>query len=89
MPCLNRNLLPLVGALAVGAFIAAGAGSAKADEITFGTTAPTNNTCAANVVGTNEGHVCGNGLTFTAPDGTVLTANGYSDNTFLTSNGTT
>ena len=86
---LKFKLVPLVGVLAMGAFIAAGARSARASEITFGNpTLPSAGTCATSHTAGDEGEICNNGLQFTAPDGTTLTANGYSNNAFLTSNGT-
>lgn len=85
----QAKFLLTAGALAVVALIAGGTGSARAAEITFGNpTLPSAGTCAASANGADEGEICNNNLQFTAPDGTVLTANGYSDDTFLTSNGT-
>jgi hypothetical protein len=71
------EFFPLLGALAMAAFLVGGAGSARANEITFGTTSPSSGTCAASPLSGDEGQICNNGLQFTAADGTVLTANGY------------
>jgi hypothetical protein len=75
--------LPLLGALAVAAFVGTGSGSARAGEISFGNpTQPSPNSCV-NAAAGQEGQLCGQNLTF---DGTYV-ANGYKGNEF-TGNGT-
>jgi hypothetical protein len=75
------KFLPLLGALAMAAFLAGGAGPAKATQtVYFGQQSPVG--CATNLVtpsgkATDEGVVCPNGITFSAEGGTVLTAYGY------------
>jgi len=78
--------LPRLALAAVlgAAMLAAGSSVAKAAdvEIEFGNLTPSTNTCAAAAVGSDEGLVCNNGLTFMSNHST-FTANGFSD-TFMT-----
>ena len=81
---LNVRVGTLVGALAGVALLFGGGGSAQAGglEVDFGSIAPSSGFAptpggCTHIGASDGGYVCSSGQTFTASDGDVLTANGY------------